>query len=300
MARVLTGQSVGLVLSGGAARAYAHIGAIRALREAKVPIDFVGGSSMGAIIAAGLAMGWDDAELDARIRKAFVESSPLADIAFPLIAMTHGAQVHARMKEHFGEVQIADLWLPFFCVSSDLTSGTYRLHRRGLVREALEASIALPGILPPVVDKGHVLVDGAVTKNFPSDIMRTIQAGPIVGVDVTHARGLKPEDIKTPVSLWRWILSGDWKRGPPIVSVLMRSATLSTGRDLLVGRESTDVLITPEVSDIEIRNWKAYDPAVEAGYRAAREALARLKAPVTALRRRPTRSERRRLTAAAQ
>jgi NTE family protein len=292
MARVLTGQSVGLVLSGGGARAYAHIGAIKALREAGVPIDFVGGSSMGAIIAAGLAMGWDDAELEMRIRKAFVTSSPLADIALPLIAMTHGAQVRQRLKEHFGEVQIADLWLPFFCVSSDLTAGTYHLHRRGLVREALEASIALPGILPPVVQKGHVLVDGAVTKNFPSDIMRTIQAGAIVGVDVTHARGLKPDDVKTPLSLWRWLLSGDWRRGPPIVSVLMRSATMSTGRELQAGRESTDVLITPEVSDVEIRNWKAFEPAVEAGYRAARDAVARLKVPITELRRRPTRRER--------
>jgi NTE family protein len=265
-----------------------------------VPIDFVGGSSMGAIIAAGLAMGWDDAELDARIRKAFVQTSPLADIALPLIAMTHGAQVHARLKEHFGDVQIADLWLPFFCVSSDLTSGSYRLHRRGPLRQALQATIALPGILPPVIDKGHVLVDGAVTKNFPSDIMRTIQAGPIVGVDVTIARGLKPQDISIPVSLWRWILSGDWKRGPPIVSVLMRSATISTARELQAGRESTDVLITPEVSDVEIRNWKAYDPAVEAGYRAAREALAKLKTPVTELRRRPARREAAKVSAAAQ
>lgn len=292
MARVLTGQSVGLVLSGGGARAYAQIGAIRALREAGVPIDFVGGSSMGAIIAAGLAMGWDDAELEARIRKAFVDTSPLDDIAFPMIAMTHGTKVHLRLKEHFGEAQIADMWLPFFCVSSDLTAGAYHLHRRGLVREALEASIALPGILPPFIEKGHVLVDGAVTKNFPSDIMRTIHAGAIVGVDVTHSRGLKPDDVKTPHSIWKWLLSGDWKRGPPIVSVLMRSATMSTGRELQAGRESTDVLITPEVSDVEIRNWKAFDPAVEAGYRAAREALGRLKTPVTELRRRPSRRER--------
>ncbi len=103
LARVLTGQSVGLVLSGGGARAYAHIGAIRALHERGVPIDFVGGVSMGAIIAAGLAMGWDDAELETRIRKAFVESSPLDDIAFPLIAMTHGDKVRERLAEHFGD-----------------------------------------------------------------------------------------------------------------------------------------------------------------------------------------------------
>ena len=132
MARTITGMSVGLVLSGGGARAYAHVGAIRALREAGVPIDFVGGASMGAIVAAGVAMGWDDDEIDRRIRKAFVETSPVDDIAFPLLAMTSGEKVRARLREHFGDAQISDLWLPFFCVSSNLTSGAYQLHRRGL------------------------------------------------------------------------------------------------------------------------------------------------------------------------
>ena len=114
MARVLTGQSIGLVLSGGGARAYAHVGAVRALRERGVPIDFIGGASMGAIVAAGLGMGWSDAEADRRIREAFVASSPLDDIAFPLIAMTRGDKVRDRLFEHFGDTRISDLWLPFF------------------------------------------------------------------------------------------------------------------------------------------------------------------------------------------
>ena len=152
MARVLTGQSVGLVLSGGGARAYAHVGAVKALRERGVPIDFVGGVSMGAVIAAGVAMGWDDEEMAHRIREAFVDTSPLADIAFPLLAMTHGLQVNERLAHHFGETQIADLWLPFFCLSSNLTTGAYQMHRRGLLRRALRASISLPGILPPATD----------------------------------------------------------------------------------------------------------------------------------------------------
>ena len=293
LARVIVGQSVGLVLSGGGARAYAHIGVVRALHEARVPIDFLGGTSMGAIIAAGVAMGWSDEELDWRIRKAFVESSPLDDIALPLIAMSHGRKVHARMIEHFGETQIADLELPFFCVSSDLTTGAYRLHRRGGLSQALQASIALPGILPPVIDHDHVLVDGAVTKNFPADIMRSMHLGPIVGVDVAEARGLTGEDVKTPASLWRWLLSGAWRRGPPIVSVLIRSATISTAHEMAAAREQTDVLILPDIGPVEIRDWKAYEPAVEAGYRAAVAALEGLERPLPELRRRRSLAERR-------
>jgi NTE family protein len=291
LARVLTGQSVGLVLSGGGARAYAHVGAVRALHEAGVPIDFVGGVSMGAIIAAGIAMGWDDPELDRRIRQAFVDTSPLDDIAIPFIAMTRGDKVRERLTEHFGDRCISDLWLPFFCVSANLTTGAYQLHRTGLVREALRASISLPGVLPPVTDGKNVLVDGAVVKNFPADIMRSIQLGPIVGVDVGRGRSIEAEDVQRPASIWRWLLSGEWRRGPPIVSVLIRSATVRSGAELAIAHQATDVLVQPDVDMIEIRDWKAFAPAVEAGYAATRDALSALTRPVTDLRRRASLEE---------
>ncbi|MDB5418050.1 MAG: hypothetical protein JWP50_1469 [Phenylobacterium sp.] len=287
IARVLTGQSVGLVLSGGGARAYAHVGAVRALRERGVPIDFVGGVSMGAIIGAGVAMGWNDTEMDRRIHEAFVNTSPLDDIALPLLAMTHGVKVSERLAHHFGETAIEDLWLPFFCLSSNLTTGAYHLHKRGLVRKALRASISLPGILPPATDENNnVLVDGAVLKNFPADIMHASQLGPVVGVDVTSGRSITADDVARPASVWRWLWSGQWRKGPPIVSVLMRAATVSTGPDLAAARAATDVLVLPDVTKIEIRDWSAYDPAVAEGYRAMIEALDKLDRPVEDLRRR--------------
>ena len=292
LARVLAGQSVGLVLSGGGARAYAHIGAIRALHERGVPIDFLCGVSMGAIIAAGLAMGWDDPELERRIRKAFVESSPLDDVALPLIAMTHGRKVSERLEEHFGDRRIGDLWLPFFCVSTNLTAGAYQVHRSGLVREALRASLSLPGVLPPVTQENDVLVDGAVLKNFPADIMRSLQGGPIVGVDVGRGRSIDASDVIEPRSVWRWLLSGEWRRGPPIVSVLMRAATVRGGAELILAHQAADVLIQPDVDHIEIRDWKAFEPGVSAGYQAANEVLEGLAHPVIDLRRRASLDDR--------
>ncbi len=290
LARVLTGQSVGLVLSGGGARAYAHIGAIQALRERDVPIDFVCGVSMGAIIAGGLALGWPKEEMDTRIRDAFVSTSPLDDIALPLLAMTRGEKVRERLARHFGDVEIADLWLPFFCVSSNLTTGFYQIHKSGRLRDALRASISLPGVLPPVTtEDNNVLVDGAVMKNFPADLMRLSQPGPIVGVDVSRGRSITADDVARPESVWRWIRSGQWRKGPPIVSLLMRAATVSSGRDLAAAREATDVLVTPDLTGVEIRDWSAYEPAVEVGYRATLEALDKLGKPVTELRRRASR-----------
>ena len=168
LARIYAGRSLGLALSGGGARAYAHVGVARALRELGVAVDFVAGTSMGAVIAGGMAMGWGVEEMDERIRDAFVVSSPLSDIAFPLLAMTRGAEVDRRLEKHFGDVEISDLWRPFLCVSTDLSTGGTHVHRRGLLRRAVRASLSLPGVLPPVVEDGHVLVDGALVGNLPA------------------------------------------------------------------------------------------------------------------------------------
>ncbi len=286
MARVLSGTSVGLVLSGGGARAYAHIGVIRALREANEPIDFVGGASMGAIIAAGAAMEWEDEEIVRRIRHAFVDSSPLSDMALPIIAMTRGSVVKQRLRDNFGDVEIEDLWLPFFCVSSNLTSGDYHLHQRGRLRRALQASSSLPGVMPPVIWDNNVLVDGAVTNNLPTDVMRRWHRGPVIGVDVAVAKALTPEDVKAPASLLRWFLSGEWRKGPPVVSVLMRSATVSSARDQSSIRDACDLLVIPKVEGVELRDWKAFVPAVESGHAAMTATLRGLDQPLIDLCRR--------------
>ena len=294
IARTLTGTSVGVVLSGGGARAYACIGAVKALRETGVPIDFVGGASMGAIVCAGVAMGWDQQELDARIRKAFVDSSPIDDLAIPpIVALVKGKKVDARLAEHYGDTMIEDLWLPFYCVSSNITSGGYVVHKRGVLRHALRASIAIPGVLPPVVENGAVLVDGAVLRNFPVDIMRAWHMGPVVGCDVSRARGLDPHELDVPTVWWKWILSGAWRKGPPIVAIMIRSATLTAKADLMEARSATDLLIIPNPEGLGVNDWKAYDKAVEAGRAATREAMAKLDGPVTFLRRRKQSAEHR-------
>ena len=295
IARVVTATCVGLVLSGGGARAYAHLGAIAALREAGVPFDFIGGSSMGALIGAGVALGWDQPDLETRIHKAFVEQGPLTDIAFPIIAMTHGRRVDQLLIDAYGDVDIADLPLPFFCGSSNLSTNSYLVHRRGMLRRALRASISLPGVLPPPVVDGQVLVDGAVLMNLPADVMRAWQPGPVVAVDVSRAHTIDPTVLENPKSWWRWVLSGDWKKGPPIVSILMRAATIAGGAEVAQARLATDLLIMPQLEGVEIRDWKAYEPAVKAGWTAAQDALSKLEGPVTHLRLRRARARDREL-----
>lgn len=278
LARVISGRSVGLVLSGGGARAFAHIGVVRALRERGIPIDFAGGTSMGAVIAACVAMGWSDREIDMRIRKGFVDTNPLSDYNIPVVGLVKGKRVDRRLKEHFGDATIGDLAMPFFCVSTNLTDGDVHVHSSGFLRHALRASIALPGILPPVIDDGDVLVDGGVLNNFPVNIMQALQRGYIIGSDVSRQRqGFPADEFIEPPGFFRWVINNGLRRTPPIASLLMRSATV--GVNPSAGRDLTDLCITPEITGLELRDWESYDRAVESGYNAAIEAIDASKAP---------------------
>ena len=116
--------------------------------------------------------------------------------------------------------------------------------------------------------------------------MRQMNSGPVIGVDMSQTRGVDPAMIEHPPSIWRLIATGAWRRGPPIVSILMRSATLTTDADLECSRAATDVLVLPTPDGLDIRDWKGFEPGVEAGYTATRAALAALDTPVDRLRRR--------------
>ncbi len=276
LARTIIGKSIGLVLSGGGARAFSQIGAIRALREAKFEFDFYGGTSMGGVVAACAAMGWNDNEIEDHIIDAFVKSNPLNDYILPVVAMTSGKKVEQRLLEHFGDTLIEDLPRPFFCVSSNLSAAKTRIHRLGRLNEALRASIALPGILPPVVENDEVFVDGAVLNNFPIDIMRTMHRGMNIGVDVTADHALNADEFKNPESFISWVLTHGFHSPPPIAELLMRSATAAIEPFKAVNK--SDIYIVPELGGIELRDWKAFDKAVEAGYSATVKLLKEISA----------------------
>jgi len=281
LARLLTGRAIGLVLSGGAARGFAHIGVIRALRKSGVPIDILGSASMGSIVAAGVALGWDDDELTARLRHAFVESNPVKDYTLPLLSLVGGREVTKRLRENFGEARIENLWRPYFCVSSNLTAGRAKTHRNGLLWRAVCASIAIPGILPPVIEGDEVLVDGGVMNNFPVDIMRDLRRGPVIGVDVvTKAAPMLTAANLGDGTIASWVRSGF--RRPGIVSVLMRAGTVGSDAQTNVYRHRADLLLDPPIESIDLMDWHAFDRAIEAGYRSTMEALEREVSPMLA------------------
>ncbi|WP_230531033.1 patatin-like phospholipase family protein [Microvirga roseola] len=271
--RTSTGRAVGLVLAGGGARGFAHLGVIQALQEHGIPVDLVGGTSIGAVMAATCAVQIGLGEVQALMRKAFVQDPPLNDYTFPLVALVRGRKVDARLIQHFGDRDIEDLWLPFFCVSSNLTLGTTHVHRRGPLWRALRASLAIPGLLPPVIEQDGVLVDGAMMNNLPADVMADLQRGPVLGIDVARdAAFASPADEERKTPFLRRLL-GLPAEAPDIVSLLYRSATISSDAQTLRARSQATLVIHPPLADVPLRAWEQFEKVVTLGYEHARERI---------------------------
>ncbi len=275
VARLLSHRGVGLVLSGGGARGFAHLGVIRALREARVPIDFVGGASIGAIIAAGAALGWSDAEMHLRYRRSFVDTNPVNDYTFPFVALTRGAKVSRLLLREFGEITIEDLRLPFFCVSANLTTGRAMQHRSGKLRNALRAAVAIPGVLPPVFADEAVLVDGAAINNLPLDMMKNHAPGFVIGSDAGANRPFSA-DYEAAEQPPFWRLFSRSRRGARrinIFQILMRSGMVGGASNEAAQRGLADLLLKPALDDIDLLNWKAFDRSIELGFEHTCKAL---------------------------
>jgi NTE family protein len=284
VARLIAGRATCLVLSGGGARGFAHIGVIRALEEAGRPIDAVGGTSIGAIMGAGAAAGWSSAEMTERFRRTFVATNPLSDYTLPIVSLIAGRKVARLLQEEFGDRDIVDLPLPYFCVSSNLTSGRAVAHRAGPLVRWLRASVAIPGVLPPVVEGGEVFVDGGATNNLPVDVMRGLGRGTVIGVDVGANESFVADDeaIDAPPA-WRALLGlRARRRRVNILQILVRSGMVNSAAVTATHRDMTDLLLTPPLAAIDMLDWRAFDRAIEAGYRHARERLATTQAPRTA------------------
>jgi len=268
LARLITHRGVGLVLSGGGARGFAHLGVIQALREARVPIDYVGGASIGSLIAAGAGLGWSDAEMRMRYRRSFVDTNPVNDYTFPFVALTRGGKVNRLLRREFGDVLIEDIRLPYFCVSANLTTGCAVEHRRGSLWQSLRASVAIPGVMPPVLYGDAVLVDGAAINNLPVDIMRAHAPGIVIGSDAGVDRPFTADyDAAEQPPFWRLLSrSSSGKRRINIFQILMRAGMVGGEAGILAQRELADLLIRPPLDDIDLLNWKAFERAIGIGY----------------------------------
>jgi NTE family protein len=274
VARSVTGEATGLVLGGGGARGFAHIGVYRALVELGIPIDYLGGTSIGSIFAAGMALGRDPDALQEEARRAFVDGKPFSDFVLPLVALLRGQRM-ARSLRAAWPYQIEDLPLPFFCVSTNMARATLQIHRQGDLPRALCASSSLPGVFPPTVVEGELAVDGGLLNNLPVDIMRQQSVGPIIAVDLSSQREYKLDytDVPGPMR----ILAGRWLpfmrryRVPGIMTSLLKAQEVGSLIHARSARAQAALVLQPDVNRFKLTDVQPFHAIVEAGYRHAME-----------------------------
>jgi len=290
VARRLSGHSPGVVLSGGGARALAHIGVLDELLAAGVTLDRVGGCSMGALVGALFATGLDPDEVEARLRVEFVERNPISDYTIPLAALVRGRKVEAMLLRLFGDTQIEELEREFFCVSSDLVTSELVVHRRGNLYEAVGASICLPGIGPPVAAGERLLVDGGVLDNLPVATMAARGEGPVLAVDVSSrfepparragASG-RPGLRGLSARVRRAIIGWDTPL-PSFGETLTRAVVLGSIDTAEAAQKHADLVIAPAVQGIGLVEFDRISEIRAQGAAAARDVLDRLPSSVLA------------------
>ena len=275
-ARLLLGDANGLVLGGGAARGFAQIGAYKALHEARIPIDWVGGTSIGGILGAAIALDRGPEDVIASARDAFVRGKPFGDFTLPVTSLLRGRRMERLTESNLGG-EIEDLPLPFYCVSTRLDDGEQYIHERGTIWRALRATAALPGMLPPAVIGQRLMVDGAVINNLPVDIMQKKPVGRVIAVDVSSQRTYTVDytDVPSPWSVvGRRLLPGMRShRVPGVISILMKSAEIGNAARMRQHAANADLLLRPPVDRFGLTDVRRFDELVETGYRHTAEVL---------------------------
>lgn len=282
LARRLTNRAVGVVLSGGSARGLAHIGVVRAMEEIGLPVDYIGGTSMGAMIGAAWAAGLTSDD-GLRLAERMANPATLLDRTFPYTSVMASRKVTAVLRELYGERHIEDLWRPFYCVSTDLSTAKPVIHEQGLLWRAVRASTALPGVFSPVLtDEGHLLVDGGVMNNFPVDVMASrLDCGLIVGINVSPT-GQAERDYAFGDSISGWeILArranpfSPNDQVPTLIEIMLRTMEVNSLYHRNTAERLADILIEPDVRDVGALDFAAYRTLIDRGYEAGREELAR-------------------------
>jgi NTE family protein len=290
LARIVTGHATGLVLSGGGAKGFAHLGAFQALEEAGIEIDFVGGTSIGAVMAAYVSCDRPAAELIAGARRAFA-TNPTGDFNFlPLVSLVKGRRLKKTIREAVvamtgAESDVLDSWRTLFCVASSFSGAREVVITRGPLDRVLRASVSIPVALPPVPHGGELLVDGGVFNNFPVDVMTRMGARRIIGVDLAR-RSPQPcsyEDVPG-----TWDLLCDMARGasrarygvPSLGTLLVGTTLLYSESRREQARASVDLYINPDLGAVGLLEWKAFDRTVQIGYAETLEALSKAAAVI--------------------
>lgn len=278
--RILTGQALGVTLNGGGARGIVHVGVLKALEELKIPIDFIGGTSMGGGVGGGYAL-YGLSSLIKCIEN--FGKNFRTEWTLPLIALSKGRFYSNHFYNEAKDTRIEDLWIRFFCVSANLTEEKVHIHDRGSMWIALRATASVPAVFPPIyTDEGDMLVDGGAINNMPVDIMRKMMCGGKILAVNCHKRvpSIKKKKIKhTWISGWKVFFQ---KYSPfhrekvdydYILNILYESMELSFTFKQKKMEQEADFYLEVDTSNYSPSDFHRYKELIDIGYRTAMEKL---------------------------
>ncbi|HNT54355.1 MAG TPA: cyclic nucleotide-binding and patatin-like phospholipase domain-containing protein [Anaerolineaceae bacterium] len=282
LCRRISGRPVALTLSGGGARGWAHIGVLQALAERGLEVDWVGGASMGAIIAGGYALDWSPTKLR-QLAEKFSDPRKLLDYTLPYTAITATRRITTLMQDLCGEAMIEDAWRPYFCVSANLSRGEEQSHTHGLIWQAMRSSMAFPGVFAPILDQGCVLIDGGAANNMPVDRMREFcPTGTVIGVDLLTSSPVRGQYQFGPsLSGWQALFSrlnpfGGRIKAPHLLNIVDGIVYSNNRYRLNETAHCADIIIRVPVEKFGLLEFEHYEQIIEVGYTAARQQLEEL------------------------
>jgi lysophospholipid hydrolase len=277
LSRRLLSRSIGLVLGGGGAKGLAHVGVIRALEEAGIPIDMVGGTSIGAFVSGLYARENDHVSVFGRTKSICTAMAStwrtILDLTYPITAMTTGNEFNRGIWGAFGDSQIEDCWLPYFAVTTNITYSREEVHQQGYIWRYVRASMSLSGYLPPICDNGSMLMDGGYLNNVPADVIRKLGAQVIIAVDVGGLYSTAPVTYGDSLSGW-WLLlyrlnpfGKNYGQIPPLSEIQGRLAYASSVSKLeeITRLEGVHYMV-PEVQKYGLMEFHRFAEIEKVGY----------------------------------
>ena len=270
LAARIAGRSVGVVMAGGGARAFAHIGVLHELTEQGIAVDRVAGASVGSIIAALWASGRTPQEVEDIVYSEMVRGRPFSDFTLPVASVAKGKRVERSLHRYFGDLTIEELPRRFVCMSTDLQSRKPYPLRHGPVGNAVMASVALPGLFPPRRDGQRLLADGGILDNLPVGLLTDRDEGPVLAVNIGMGGGGSPRSSDGPGAA---AAAPRPVRIPALGETLMRTIFIGSGGAVEAAREAGAVVVTPSTMGVGLLEFHQIDRMIESGRAAARAVL---------------------------
>ncbi|KAI8927008.1 hypothetical protein BC831DRAFT_549467 [Entophlyctis helioformis] len=285
LARRLLNKSIGLVLGGGGARGMSHVGIIRAFEEAGIPVDMIGGTSIGSFVGGMYARENDHVSIFGRAKmfssRMAATWRSLLDLTYPVTALLTGHEFNRSVWKVFLESQIEDCWLPYFAVTTNITWSRMEVHRTGYMWRFIRASMSLSGYIPPLCENGDMLLDGGYINNLPADVMRSLGAQTIVAIDVSLADDTSPINYGDSLSGW-WVVlnrynpfSRNYARIPNISDIQSRLAYVSSVKQLEDAKRLDGCLyLHPPTQPYTVMDFAKFQEIYDMGYEFGRGVVA--------------------------